>query len=129
EITWSNWDAIVTVSHWHLNFRSATMQMSTTSKPMLSSTHSTFRGLQCTLKDKLNELPADVSPVLVLGLTDAHRKFDYYYKYDKSPFYIWAAFLDPCFNYKNLRKDSASEPDLLAYLEDQKIALNTYFEK
>lgn len=92
ELTRGDWEAIETVSDWLLNFRSATSQMSTTSKPMLSSTHSAFRGLQRTLRDKLKQLPADAPPELVEGLTNAHRKLsDYYYKYDESPFYIWAA--------------------------------------
>lgn len=59
---------------------------------MLSLTHSTFRGLQKTLKDKLAALPNDAPPELVEGLNKAHRKLsDYYYKYDQSPFYMWAA--------------------------------------
>jgi hypothetical protein len=59
---------------------------------MLSSTHSIFRGLQKTLKEKLTALPKDAPTELVEGLTKAHRKLsDYYYKYDQSPFYIWAA--------------------------------------
>jgi hypothetical protein len=92
-----DWNAITMVSDWLLNFRSATSQMSTTSRPMLSSTHSTFRGLQKTLKDKLSSLPPGSPPELVEGLTKAHRKLsDYYYKYDHSPFYIWAA--RKCFN-------------------------------
>jgi len=87
----ADWESIAIVSDWLLNFRSATSQMSTTSKPMLSSTHSTFRGLQRTLKEKLKQLPQDAPPELVQGLTEAHRKLsDYYYKYDHSPFYIWA---------------------------------------
>ncbi|KAJ7725282.1 hypothetical protein DFH07DRAFT_758733, partial [Mycena maculata] len=92
ELTVQDWDAIAMVSDWLLNFRSATSQMSTTSRPMLSSTHSTFHGLQKTLKDKLSSLPQDSPPELVEALTNAHRKLsDYYYKYDQSPFYIWAA--------------------------------------
>jgi hypothetical protein len=87
-----DWNAISLVSDWLLHFRSATSQMSNTSRPMLSSTHKIFRGLQKTLKEKLVALPKDSSPELVEGLTKAHRKLsDYYYKYDKSPFYIWAA--------------------------------------
>lgn len=87
-----DWDAIATVADWLYNFRSATSQMSTTSRPMLSSTHSTFRGLERTIKVKLRSLPDDAPAELVEGLAQAHRKLsDYYYKYDQSPFYIWAA--------------------------------------
>lgn len=92
ELKRQDWDAIATVSDWLLNFRSATSQMSMTSKEMLSSTHSIFCGLQRSLKDKLKQLPEDATPELMEGLTQAHRKLsDYYYKYDNSPFYIWAA--------------------------------------
>jgi hypothetical protein len=102
-------------------------------------THSTFRGLQKTLKEKLVALPADASPELAEGLRKAHTKLsDYYYKYDQSPFYIWAArklnlasrcsthpltVLDPRFNYKKLCKDYTNDPDLSEYLETQKKAL------
>lgn len=87
-----DWDAISMVSDWLLHFRAATSQMSTTSRPMLSFTHTIFRGLQKSLKEKLAALPADSPPELVEGLTKAHRKLsDYYYKYDQSPFYIWAS--------------------------------------
>ncbi|KAJ7290084.1 hypothetical protein C8J57DRAFT_1212741 [Mycena rebaudengoi] len=87
-----DWNAITLVSDWLLNFRSATSQMSTRSRLMLSSTHSTFRGLQRMLKDKLSALSPGSPPELVEGLTKAHRKLsEYYYKYDHSPFYIWAA--------------------------------------
>jgi hypothetical protein len=91
ELSRRDWDGIAMVSDWLLNFRSATSQMSMTSKPMLSSTHSTFCGLQRTLKKKLENLPNDSPSELVQGLTEAHRKLsDYYWKYDHSPFYIWA---------------------------------------
>ncbi len=58
---------------------------------MLSTTHAIFRGLQDDIKDILRSLPNTVSPKIKLGLMDVHRKLsDYYYKYDASPFYIWA---------------------------------------
>ena len=44
------------------------------------------------IKDDLANLPTATSPALILGLTNAHRKLsDYYYKFDESPFYTWAA--------------------------------------
>ena len=59
---------------------------------MLSTTHAIFRGLQQDIKDILRKLPNSVSSKIKLGLTDAHRKLsDYYYQYDTSPFYTWAA--------------------------------------
>jgi hypothetical protein len=59
---------------------------------MLSTTHAIFRGLQDDIKNILRSLPDSVSPKIKLGLTDTHHKLsDYYYKFDASPFYIWAA--------------------------------------
>jgi hypothetical protein len=66
--------------------------MSSTKTPMLSMTHAVFRGLQDEIKDILRNLPNSVSPSIKMGLTDAYRKLsDYYYEYDASPFYTWAA--------------------------------------
>lgn len=66
--------------------------MSATKKPMLSTTHAIFRGLQDNLRHILKELPNSVPPELKAGLTDAHRKLsDYYHKFDESPYYTWAA--------------------------------------
>jgi hypothetical protein len=59
---------------------------------MLSTTHAVFRGLQDEIKDILRNLPNSVSLSIKMGLTDAYRKLsDYYYEYDASPFYTWAA--------------------------------------
>jgi hypothetical protein len=66
--------------------------MSTTKHSMLSSTHAIFRGLQDQIKAILVDLPSSTSPQLILGLTNAHTKLsDYYYKFDESPLYTWAA--------------------------------------
>ncbi|KAK6981508.1 Transposase-like protein, partial [Favolaschia claudopus] len=129
ELTVQDWTAIETVADWLQTFRAATTEMSRTSRPMLSSTHSTFRGLQKILKDKITALPPNSSPELREGLARAHLKLsDYYYKFDQSPFYIWAALLDPRFNLKKLQKDYASDPDLKSYLEVQTAALRRYFD-
>lgn len=59
---------------------------------MLSTTLAVFRGLQDDLKTILRGLATNVSPVIKRGLIDAHAKLgEYYYKYDESPFYTWAA--------------------------------------
>ena len=59
---------------------------------MLSTTHAIFRGLQDEIKEILRNIPESVSPNIKQGLIDAHTKLsDYYYKYDESPFYTWAA--------------------------------------
>jgi hypothetical protein len=92
QMTVEDWDAIILISERLFIFRCATSERPRTSRPMLSSTHSTFRGLQKKLKEKLAALPEETDPEPVQGLTDARRKLsDYYYKYDQSPFYIWAA--------------------------------------
>ena len=59
---------------------------------MLSTTHAIFHGLQDDIKGILHNLPDSVSPQIKLGLTDMHSKLsDYYYQYNMSPFYTWAA--------------------------------------
>jgi hypothetical protein len=92
ELSNADWESIKLVALWLKSFRSATTEMSTTKYPMLSTTHAIFQGLQDDIKDILRSLPNSVSPRIKLGLTDAHRKLsDYYYQYDVSPFYTWAA--------------------------------------
>jgi hypothetical protein len=86
------WDAIAHVANWLYAFRSATTDMSTTKMPMLSTTHVIFWGLQAHIQQVFWDLPPEIPPRIKQGLLDAHRKLsDYYYKYDNSPFYIWAA--------------------------------------
>ena len=81
------------VTSWLKSFRAATTQMSTTKVPMLSTTHANFCGLQDYTKDIICSLLASVSPSIKFGLIDTHMKLsDYYHKYDKSPFYTWAAY-------------------------------------
>ena len=92
ELSDADWESIKLVASWLKSFRSATTEMSTTKLPMLSTTHAIFRGLQDDIKDILRSLPNSVPPKIKLGLTDAHCKLsDYYYQYDVSPFYTWAA--------------------------------------
>jgi hypothetical protein len=92
ELSDEDWDAISIVTHWLHAFREATTQMSSTSKSMLSTTHAVFRGLQEELRKAIAALPENVDPQIKLGLLNAHRKLsDYYYTFDQSPFYTWAA--------------------------------------
>ena len=87
-----DWDAIILVAQWLKSFWSATMEMSTTKWPMLSSTHAIFRGLQEALHESLRTLPNNTPARLKLGLTQAQRKLsDYYGKIDDSPYYTWAS--------------------------------------
>jgi hypothetical protein len=86
-----DWDAITLVTQWLKTFRSATTQMSSTKRPMLSSTHAIFRGLQESVRGFIKDLPKDASPSLRAALLNSHRKLsDYYYKFDESPYYVWA---------------------------------------
>lgn len=92
DLTALDWDSIILVTGWLKSFRSATTLMSTTKRPMLSYTHAVFRGLQEDLRISLKDLPLSTPSVLRNGLLDAHRKLsDYYYKFDQSPYYTWAA--------------------------------------
>jgi len=92
EVSNTDWESIKLVTSWLKSFRLATTEMSATKVPMLSTTHAIFRGLQDDLKGILRDLPDSVSPKIKLGLVDTHRKLsDYYYRYDESPFYTWAA--------------------------------------
>jgi len=92
ELSDADWDSIKLVASWLKSFHSAITEMSTMKLPMLSTTHAIFRGLQDNIKDILCSLPNSVSPKIKLGLTDMHRKLsDYYYQFDVSPFYTWAA--------------------------------------
>ncbi|KAK0449650.1 uncharacterized protein EV420DRAFT_1646973 [Desarmillaria tabescens] len=104
--------------------------MSTTTKPMLSTTHAIFRGLQDDVKKIIATLPPTTPPKLKKGLLDAHHKLsDYYYKYDDSPFYTWAALLDPRISYtKGLKRDYKNDADLDTYLESSKQLLQDYFD-
>jgi len=92
ELTSDDWNAIELVYHWLKAFRSATTQMSTTKKSMLSSTQAIFRGLQESLQNSLRELPNNAPPRLKQALVKAHRQLsEYYTKFDESPYYIWSS--------------------------------------
>ena len=59
---------------------------------MLSSTLAIFRGLQEHVQQIYSNLPASTPQRIKDSLLDAHWKLsDYYYRYDQSPFYTWAA--------------------------------------
>ncbi|KAJ6615951.1 hypothetical protein B0H10DRAFT_1800514, partial [Mycena sp. CBHHK59/15] len=88
DLTDADWDAIILVAGWLKDFRTATTLMSTTKRPVLSFTHTVFRGLQGDLRKSICELPLSTPSALRNGLIEAHRKHsDYYHKSDDSPFY------------------------------------------
>lgn len=91
ELSADDWDSIELVTRWLKTFRSATTQMSSTKRSMLSSTHAIFRGLQDSIRGFIKGLPSDASPHLRTALLNSHMKLsDYYYKFDASPYYVWA---------------------------------------
>ncbi|KAJ7062528.1 hypothetical protein C8F01DRAFT_1056364, partial [Mycena amicta] len=123
------WDGVILVAGWLKSFRTATTLMSTTKRPMLSYTHAIFRGLQDDLKTNLRDLPMATPSILRNGLLAAHEKLsDYYYKIDASPFYTWAALLDPRISSEGLKNDFAEDEELLTHLETSKLALDDYFK-
>ncbi|KAJ7614840.1 hypothetical protein FB45DRAFT_248536 [Roridomyces roridus] len=128
-LTDKDWDALRQVRSWLSNFRTATTDMSTTSKPMLSQTHLVFCDLQRGVKKTLRELPGNVAPELKTGLLAAHKKLsDYYFTFDASPYYLWASLLDPRIGYTNLKDDVFKDQyDLLADLETAKASLEAEF--
>jgi hypothetical protein len=96
ELSADDWEAIALVTQWLKTFRSATTQMSSTKHSMLSSTHAIFRGLQESVHDFIKDLPSDSPPHLRVALLNCHRKLsDYYYKFDESPYYVWAGCMCP----------------------------------
>ena len=146
ELSNADWKSIKLVTSWLKSFRIATTEMSATKVPMLSTTHTIFWGLQDNIKTILCDLPDSVSLNIKLGLTDAHRKLsDYYYQYDASPFYTWAAcmcqihlydcsvsnwviqVLDPRISYEGMKIDFADDPMLSKHLEQSKSNLFIYF--
>ncbi|KAF5337795.1 hypothetical protein D9758_016284 [Tetrapyrgos nigripes] len=123
-----DWDAVEMVMGWLKSFRSATTQMSTTKRPMLSTVSVIFRGLQQDIRNILASLLDNVSPELKEGLTVAHRKLsDYYTKFDQSPFYVWASLLDPRISYAGLKEDFTNDEILKQDLEAFKEWLMDYY--
>lgn len=100
------------------------------------------------IKSIYSNLPPSAPDQLKAGLLNAHLKLsEYYYKYDESPFYTWAAcelltavlnhlltchiflaVLDPRISYEGVRDDYASDPDLAAYLEVAKCQLHDHYD-
>ncbi|KIK78006.1 hypothetical protein PAXRUDRAFT_17123 [Paxillus rubicundulus Ve08.2h10] len=105
--------------------------MSTAKEATLSFVYVIFKGLQDDLKKNLAELPNDTPQHVRNALTHTHRKLsDYYYKYDQSPLYVWAAILDPRMNYSGLRTDAgddqASKEHIDSCLQRLKFHYNTF---
>jgi len=144
ELNSNKWKALNYVKSWLQSFWEATVQMSTTKKSMLSSTHAVFMGLQEEIKEIIKGLPQDVDPALKKGLVEAHWKLsDYFTKFDQSDYYHWAAcmwiftswmvdlsiftVLDPCISYGSLVQDYKDDPDLQDDMELAKNRLEMHF--
>ncbi|KAJ7592547.1 hypothetical protein C8J56DRAFT_717112, partial [Mycena floridula] len=85
-----DWSNIILISGWLKSFCAATTQMSSTKKPMLSTVHAIFRGLQKTIREELAKLSSSIDPGIKRGLLDVHRKLNnYYFKFDQSVYYTW----------------------------------------
>lgn len=64
------------------------------------------------------------------ALTSAHRKLsDYYFKVDKSPFYVWASILDPHILYYGLHSDCEDDITTQMHIEKQKNNLHALYKK
>ena len=92
ELSEDEWSLIRLVAGWLEKFRDATTQMSAIHQPMLSHTHAIFHGLQEHLRESIRNLPTGIDGCIRDGIVAAHHKLsEYYYRFDQSPFYIWAA--------------------------------------
>ncbi|KAK0244816.1 hypothetical protein EDD85DRAFT_760491, partial [Armillaria nabsnona] len=93
ELSMNDWDAIAMVIDWLKHFCAVAVEMSVTKKPILSTVHAVFRGLQHYLKGILTGLPDHTLPEIKKGLLKAYQKLsNSYYKFNESsPYYTWAA--------------------------------------
>jgi len=99
ELSEDKWSSIRLVAGWLEKFCDVTTQMSAVCQPMLSHTHAIFRGLQEHLRKSLRNLPSGIDLCIQNGLLAAHFKLSkYYYRFDQSPFYIWAARMSVSFS-------------------------------
>src|SRR6202522_2481856 len=140
--------AILMVSTWLKDFRSATTQMSATKCSMLSSTQAIFRGLQESLQESLRKLPDNVPSPLKQDIVKAHCKLsDYYTKFDVSPYYIWSSrksppklviiainsetcqVLDPRISYEGLLADCSDDLTMQQHLENAKEELRQHYQE
>ncbi|KAG6851479.1 hypothetical protein C0991_008717 [Blastosporella zonata] len=103
--------------------------MSQTKTSMLSTTHTIFCGLQDHIKTIISKLPDNINITIKSGLLAAHQKLsEYYYWFDQSPFYTWAAVLDPRIMYEGLKEEYTGNIGLTKYLKEMKDQLQKYYE-
>ncbi|CAK5270384.1 unnamed protein product [Mycena citricolor] len=129
-LTDDDWAAIKLVCEWLELFREATTEMSTTKSPMISTVHSVFRGLQFDIKSHIADLPDDTISEIKQALVNSHMKLsEYFSKFDVSPYYMWAALLDPHISYQSLCEDYADDISLTLDLETAKTKLHAHYNE
>ncbi|KAF8974879.1 hypothetical protein BDQ17DRAFT_1268255, partial [Cyathus striatus] len=131
ELSSQEWASVEIVTTWLHAFRQATTQMSLTKECMLLITHAIFCGLQDELKSAIEALPNNISPCIQLGLQNAHKKLsDYYYHFDKSPYYIWAAHnFGSRILYQGLLEDYKDDRTLMNNVNKMKQLLHIYYDQ
>ena len=98
ELSEDEWTSIKLITGWLEKFQDTTTQMSTTHQPMLSHTYAIFCGLQDHICEAIQNLPPGLDRCIWDGLVAAHHKLgEYYYRFDQSPFYIWAVRMSASF--------------------------------
>ena len=104
ELLEDKWSSIWLVASWLEKFRNVTTQMSAAHWPMLSHMHTIFCGLQEHLCKSLQHLSSGINSCTQDELITTYQKLsEYYYQFDQSPFYIWAAHMSVSFlNVPNL---------------------------
>ncbi|KAF5345060.1 hypothetical protein D9758_010453 [Tetrapyrgos nigripes] len=125
----NDWNNIIKVTGWLKTFRAATVQMSTTKTPMLSSTLEVLRELEDDIKEIIRSLGTfDVSVHVRDALVAAHSKLsEYFYKFDESPFYTWSMLLDPRIDREALEADYEQELTLAGHLNTSRQKLRDYY--
>ncbi|KIJ38162.1 hypothetical protein M422DRAFT_176975 [Sphaerobolus stellatus SS14] len=89
EMNANEWMSIQLVTKFLKIFCTAITQMSAIKKPLLSTAHTIFKGLQDDLAKFMKDLPNDAPPKLMLALLGSHCKLsDYFFKFDLLH-YIW----------------------------------------
>ncbi|KAJ8514911.1 hypothetical protein ONZ45_g7593 [Pleurotus djamor] len=123
----AEWSILKNLRHWLLLFKEATTRMSTTKFPMISFVHAVFRDLQDSIKSSIVNLPESTPVAVRNALVSAHEKLaEYYFKFDESPFYAWAALLDPRIGLRGLEFDFADDDSLRDDLPEMKRSLKVY---
>ncbi|KAF9496576.1 hypothetical protein BDN71DRAFT_1430170 [Pleurotus eryngii] len=110
DLTPTHWNAIEAIEKWLKNFHFASVQMSTTSHLMLSTTLAMFCGLQENLHTIISTIPTDTPTVLCDSLVSLHLE------------------LNPHIGYDAIEEDYKDNLDLLKDLQHSCIKLQQLFD-